>query len=139
MITGLEKVYTVSAHQIYNAMLLGQPARPHACAKILQRFWFTQTSEGVAQNCFHQIKHAQGRSSLCLDPVAQVFAELRVKDRIALTRARPLTRGLQGQPPYAVHQETAGRACDSGHGPAPSRAVRRLRGTVRDAPSPADR
>src|SRR2546426_608222 len=98
MITSLEKVNTVRAHQIHQAMLLGEPARPHACAKILQRFWFAKTSEGITQNRFHQSKHAQGSSSLCLDPVTQVFAELRVKDRIALTRTRPLTRGRQGQP-----------------------------------------
>src|SRR5262252_10445646 len=137
MITGLEKVHTVSTHQIHNAVLLGQSARPHTCPKILERFWFAQTSEGVTQNRFYQSQHTQGRATLCLDPVTQVFAELRVKDCIALTRTRPFTWSRQGPPPYAVHQETAGRACDAGHERVPSRAVRHFWGIARGALSPA--
>src|SRR2546423_8286352 len=114
-------------------MFLGQPTRPHTCAEILQWFRFAKTPEGVTQNRFHQSKPTQGRSTLGLDPVAQVVAELRVKDHIALISGRLLTRGRQGPPPGAVHQETAGRACDVGHGPGPSKAVRRLWGTARDA------
>ena len=46
MIKSLEKVNTIRAYQI------------------LQRFRFAQTSEGVAQHCFHQSQHAQSRSTL---------------------------------------------------------------------------
>jgi hypothetical protein len=58
MIAGLEKVNTVSAHQIHKAMLLGQPVRPHAGSKILQRFWFPKPLEGITSYRFHQSKYA---------------------------------------------------------------------------------
>ena len=64
MIKSLEKVNTIRAYQIHQTMLLGQPARPHADTQIFQRFRFAQTSEGVAQHCFHQSQHAQSRSTL---------------------------------------------------------------------------
>jgi hypothetical protein len=36
-----------TAHKIHNTMFLDQSTRPYTCAKILQRFRFAQTPEGV--------------------------------------------------------------------------------------------
>jgi hypothetical protein len=98
VIASLEKIYPVTAHQIDEAMFLRQPTGPDTCREGLQRFGFANTPERVTQNGFNQIKGAQGDPTSRGDPVAQIFAELWVKDRVALVWGS----GLPPAPPIAA-------------------------------------
>ena len=50
MIAGLEEIDSALAHEVDNAVLLGQPPRPGAGELIPQRFGLAGAGEGVTQN-----------------------------------------------------------------------------------------
>jgi hypothetical protein len=80
VIASLEKIHPVIAHQVDEAMFLGQPTGPDTCREVLQRFGLANTSERVMQNGLNQIEGAQCDPTIRGDPVAQIFAEFWLKE-----------------------------------------------------------
>jgi hypothetical protein len=59
MITRLQKINPPLAHEIDDAMLMGQPPRPVAWRDILKRFGFANSIKWIAQVGVNQFKCAQ--------------------------------------------------------------------------------
>jgi hypothetical protein len=79
MVPCLQKVDSILADQIHDAMFLREAAGPCAGRQILQGLRFSHASEGVSQYCLYQIQSSECCFSINLNPVAQVFNELRMK------------------------------------------------------------
>lgn len=47
MVSGLQEIDTIVAHQIDEAMLLGEPTRPRSRGKIFEGFWFADSGKGI--------------------------------------------------------------------------------------------
>jgi hypothetical protein len=85
MISGLEEVDAIGAYEIYNSMLLSQSPRPGARGKIFQRLGLSDASEWIPQDCFNKGERPQRNLTLGLNPITQVFAELRMKHGVTGT------------------------------------------------------
>lgn len=93
MVSRLQEVNSVIAHEIDNAMFLRQPARPTTRAKIFERFGLPDSFKRIAQDGFHQFESSQSQFAICLDPITQVFDELRLEDCLTLFRFQAPPRG----------------------------------------------
>ena len=88
MVPRLEEVDTIATDKVNDAVFLRQTARPGARREVLQGLWFTDALEGIANDRLDKVKGAERDPSIRFDPVPQVFAELRVKNRCALAPSR---------------------------------------------------
>lgn len=84
MITSLQEVDAIIADLVDNAMFLRQTPGPCACGKVLKWFGFADAAEWIAQDGFDQVEGAQRNLSIRFHTMAQVFAELWVKNHVAL-------------------------------------------------------
>jgi hypothetical protein len=46
---------------------------------VLERFWLAYPSEWLAKDGLNQIQHTEANSTVGLDPITKILAELRVK------------------------------------------------------------
>src|SRR5437764_358906 len=110
MVPRLEEVDTIATDKVDDAVFLRQTARPGARREVLQGLWFTDALEGIANDRLDKVKGEERDPSIRFDPVPQVLAELRVKNRFALAPSRWSVPGANGR-----RRPTAGggrsRAC----------------------------
>lgn len=99
MIASLQKINTLFADQIHDAVLLCEPPGPGASGKILQWLRLTETSKGFPHDSLDQIKSPQGSLAFCLYPIAQVLPELRMEDRFPRYSLSALTFTFLSQAP----------------------------------------
>ena len=84
VVAGLDKVDSIVADDIDEAMLLGEPPGPDIGAQILEWFGFADPAERLAHDGFDEGKNSESCAPISLDPIAQVVAKLGLKHRIAL-------------------------------------------------------
>jgi hypothetical protein len=84
VVSALQELDSVGLDQVDAAMFLRDAPRPDICAKILQRLWFTDAVKRVPQNCLDQVQQPLGGAAVRLNPMLQVFQELRVADGEAI-------------------------------------------------------
>lgn len=82
VISRLQKINTVVPDKIDDAMFLCQAPRPTAWSKILKWFRLANAFKRFPQNCLDQFESAQGKLSIGFNPVAQVFDEFGLENRI---------------------------------------------------------
>src|SRR5574337_2081297 len=81
VVSPLQEFDPVGLDQVDTSMLLGDAPQPDVGAEVPQRLGLADTLERFAQHGFDEIEHALCRSTICLDPMAQVVDEFRVEDR----------------------------------------------------------
>lgn len=96
MVSGLQEVNLIFAHQVNDAVLLRQPAGPCPWSQVSKRLRFACPGKGISQNGVDQVKCSQGKFPVGLHPEMQVFNEFGVKDGQALF-------SIQGVPRAASH------------------------------------
>jgi hypothetical protein len=80
MIPGLNEVDAPLAHEVDDAVFLGEPARPSTGELILQRFRLADVGDRIAQGCFDDVEGAQRGPAVIADPESQVLEKLRVEN-----------------------------------------------------------
>lgn len=80
MISGLEEIDAVVADEVNEAVFLGEAAGTDAGGKILERFRFADTAEGIAYDGLDKIEGTQRHLAVGLDPVAEVVVEFRLEN-----------------------------------------------------------
>src|SRR6266536_1925478 len=118
VISCLEEVDPVVAHQIHDAVLGGEPAAPHIRAEVLERLRLPDSLERVAHHGFHDLEGSPSDAGSGFDPPREIFPELDLEDRDA-----PLA--TRGQAPAAVRPRSAPFPSS------PARAVARRAGARR--------
>ncbi len=83
MIACLQKIDTIVAHNIDDAMFLRQASRPRAGSKVFQRLGLADTGEGITHNGFDELKSTKGNLAVGFHPITQIFTELRLKNSIS--------------------------------------------------------
>jgi len=83
MIPRLQEVDPVIADPVDHTVLLSNAPGPTAGQQVSQWLGLAHACEWVAQRRLHQIENSKRRIPFGLDPVAQVFAEFRVKNGVA--------------------------------------------------------
>jgi hypothetical protein len=81
MISALEKVDCVRLHQIHEPMFLRDSPRPDTGTESLQWLGLALTAKRVSHDCFNQTQHAECDPSILFDPIREILAEFRFKDR----------------------------------------------------------
>jgi len=138
MVTRLQKINSILADQVNNAMLLREAARPCTGRKMLQWLRLSDAGKRFSQNGFNQIKSPKCRLSVRFDPITKIFPKLGMKYGtprairvlgfwLTLDQAPPLYEGLPQMP---------GRVLVSGHEPTQSGAFQRFSGNAEDERSP---
>ncbi len=82
MITCLQKIYSIIPYEVDDSMLQGKAPRACAGSEIFERFRFADAGKRIFEDSLYEIKRPQRNASVRLRPVAQVFHELRLKNRI---------------------------------------------------------
>ncbi len=73
VVTGREKVDSIVCDLIDQAVFGIDAARPSTGELSAKSFGLAHTTEGIAQDRFHQLERAQGPSSIGSSPVGQVL------------------------------------------------------------------
>jgi hypothetical protein len=76
VISGLEKVDAFRSDAVNESMLLGDASRPALGKRVSERFGFTESLEGVAQNGFNQVQHSDSGIAVGPDPIPKILSEL---------------------------------------------------------------
>ena len=84
MVSGLKKMDLCVTHEIHYPVFLSQSSGPGIRCQIFQGFRLSRSTEGITQDVFDQSQRAKGNSTIGLNPIAQVFSELRVKHGLAV-------------------------------------------------------
>ncbi len=79
VITRLDEINSVNPDNIYKSMLLCNSARPDTRSKKFKRFRFADTLEWISYDRFDQLKNTDDGFAVCLNPVPQIFPELRLE------------------------------------------------------------
>lgn len=100
MIPRLQEIDPVSTDEVHHTVLLCEATRPCAGCEIFQGLWLADPPKRISQSGFDKIERPQGNLAIHLDPITQVFAELRMKYRVAFSSSRSdgLTLFDQAQP-----------------------------------------
>ncbi len=80
MVSRLQEINSIVAHEINNAVFLCQSSRPTTRCEIFEWFRFANTIKRIAQNGVNQFKSAQSQFAIRLNPVTQIFDEFGLKD-----------------------------------------------------------
>ena len=88
MIPCLEKVDSLLADAVDQAVFLRDSPRPAAGENELQGFWFANSGKRVSHDIFHEFKDSYRYFPVCLDPISQVLPELRMEERFAFSGTR---------------------------------------------------
>lgn len=94
MVAGLEEVDAIVSDKVDKSVFLGQTAGPDVGAEVPKRLRFPEPRERVGHDGFDEGEDFEGDSSVILDPVTKVFAELVLKDAV------PTSRDGDGTPPW---------------------------------------
>jgi hypothetical protein len=87
VIPRLEKVDPVVADEINDAVFLCQPARLGSGSQVLERLGLSDPGKRIAKNRHDQVQCPKRDLSIGLDPVLEIFSELRLKNGGAARRA----------------------------------------------------
>ena len=82
MVSCLQEIDLLIAHQIDQPMLLGNAARPGVGHEILERLRFSDARKWIAGNGFNQLEDTQCGRAISLNPKAQVFHKLGLEDEL---------------------------------------------------------
>lgn len=93
MVSCLQKINTIIADKIHDAVLLRQPPRPTTRRKIFERLGFSNSVNGVTHDGFDQLKDAQSKFAVIGNPIPQIFDKFRLKDSLTLLRFQAPPRG----------------------------------------------
>lgn len=86
VVAGLEKIDSIGPHEIHDAVLLRDATRPRIRCEVAQRLWPTDALKRITPHRLDKIDDTQSDASIILNPVPEIFAELRLEDRSALSR-----------------------------------------------------
>ncbi len=92
MVSALEEVDPIVAHQIDESVLLSDPARPHIRADVPDRLGLSNPLEGVSGDPLHQVHDLECDAPIGVDPETQIFPELILEEGRSGRRGVP-TRG----------------------------------------------
>ena len=92
MIAGLEEIDAVFLDKIYDAVFLGQPARPDTWSEIFEGFRLADSSKRISHDGFDQRDSAQGNSAVGLNPVLQVLNKFGLENSVTLFLSQGLPR-----------------------------------------------
>ena len=81
MVARLEEMDRFFAYQVDQPVLPGNASGPDARAKTLQRLRLPLSVERVPEDRLHQSQDPQSNTPIRLDPMDEIFAKLRLKDR----------------------------------------------------------
>ena len=81
MVSARHNYERVFLNPVDKTVLQIDTARPAAGKLEFQGFWLTQAIERRSQSIFDHVHDFQGFAPVCIDPVAQVFKRIRVKDQ----------------------------------------------------------
>ena len=76
VISCLQKVDSIGADEVHNAVLLGETTRPSSSSKVFQWLRFTDPLKRISQDSFDKSKRSQGYLAIYFNPKPQIFAEL---------------------------------------------------------------
>jgi len=112
----LQELDSITPDEVHEAVFASESARPGACEVVLQRFGLAESCEGFAKYGFDEFQRADGDVSVLSDPIEQVFAELRMEDRLARTRrlAGRISLFRQGRVLDAMNRPSRPAACVCG-------------------------
>jgi hypothetical protein len=88
MVPGLQKVDSIAADAIYQPVLLSHAPRPASRQKEFQWLQLADTCKRISQHGFNQFKDTQRDLSIILNPMLEIFPELRLKNSFALSGPR---------------------------------------------------
>ena len=73
MVSGLQEINPVIAHQVNKSVLLGDSPRPRAGCKVLQWFRFTNARKRITLDCFDQLEDFERDVPFGFDPESQIL------------------------------------------------------------------
>jgi hypothetical protein len=80
VITSLQEIDAIVLDEIDDPVLLREAPRPRTCGEIFERLRFSNSVERIAKDRFYHIERAQRDTAIRFDPMAKVFAKLRLID-----------------------------------------------------------
>jgi hypothetical protein len=80
VIAAHEEVDPVITHQVEESMLLRDSTGPDVRTQVPERFWLSDSAEGVTYHRFDEIQHTEGNAPVDIDPVPEIFPKLVLKD-----------------------------------------------------------
>lgn len=83
MVSCLEEINAVIAHQVDDAMLLREAPGPYAGSEVFKRLGPSDAPKGVPHDSLYDIQRTQGDLAVRFHPVPQVISELRMKHGFA--------------------------------------------------------
>src|SRR4051812_26706220 len=100
----LKEVDAVSADEVDETVFAREPPGPSARQMMLKRLRLAEARERITQHRLDEFESPQRYVAVLLDPVSQVFAKLRMKNRVALAGCwlRRLIFSCQGRVPAAA-------------------------------------
>jgi hypothetical protein len=84
VVTGLQEINPVIAHQVNKSVFLGDSPRPCAGCKVLQWFWFANASKRITLDGFDQLKDFERGVPFGFDPESQILEKFVLKNRFSL-------------------------------------------------------
>lgn len=93
MVAGLEEVDAIVSDEVDEPVFLSQTAGPDVRAEMPKGFRLPEPRERVGHDGLDEVDNFESDTSVVLDPVAKVFAELVLKDAV------PTSRDGDGTPP----------------------------------------
>jgi len=70
MITSLQEIDAIIAHEIDEPLFLRNAARPDTSAQVFEWFRFADTAEGITHDCLDEAQAAQRGSTVSFNPIA---------------------------------------------------------------------
>lgn len=80
MKTGLKEVDPLFTDDVDDPVLLSQPPRPRTREDVFQRLGLANTGKGISQDSLDEVQNPESNLAIDLDPVAEIFPKLRLKD-----------------------------------------------------------
>ena len=113
MVSALEEVDPIVAHQIDESVLLSDSARPQIRAKVPDRLGLSDSLEGVSGDPLHQVHDFECDTPIGVDPETQIFPELILEEGCpgrsgVPIRGQPAISRIRGSPGRRNSQELAG-------------------------------
>src|SRR5271165_3704964 len=84
VVASLKKIDSILADPVNKPVFLCNPPRPATRQHELQRFGLPDTRKRIPHRRFHKLQNAECGLAVSSYPIAQVFAKLRMKHRLAL-------------------------------------------------------
>lgn len=81
MVSGLEEINGCIGDAVHQSVFLADTTGPAACQHISERLRLSQPLEWISHRGVDQIQHSDCGAAFGFDPIAEVLAELRLKDR----------------------------------------------------------